>query len=108
MKNEEALEDQIEQKELAPGVILYKDHKKYTDSNNAIGIFIWKVNMKIKKNFQVEITTMSILDFEIILEQSENVEFAGKSIKNDFKTRIEPFQKVEVAKFILKNNCQSD
>ena len=47
---------------------------------------------------------MSILDFEIILEQSENVEFAGKSIKNDFKTRIEPFQKVEVAKFILKNN----
>ena len=49
---------------------------------------------------------MSVVDFEVHLDQSENIELAGKSSYNELKTisRIEPFQKVEVARVILKNN----
>jgi len=49
---------------------------------------------------------MSVVDFEVHLDQSENIELAGKNPKDELKTisRIEPFQKVEVARVILKNN----
>jgi len=49
---------------------------------------------------------MSVVDFEVHLDQSENIELAGKSPNEELKTisRIEPFQKVEVARVILKNN----
>ena len=49
---------------------------------------------------------MSVVDFEVHLDQSENIELAGKSPNDELKTisRIQPFQKVEVARVILKNN----
>jgi len=49
---------------------------------------------------------MSVVDFEVHLDQSENIELAGRSPNDELKTisRIEPFQKVEVARVILKNN----
>lgn len=49
---------------------------------------------------------MSVVDFEVHLDQSENIELAGKNPNDELKTisRIEPFQKVEVARVILKNN----
>lgn len=49
---------------------------------------------------------MSVVDFEVHLDQSENIELAGKSPTDELKTvsRIQPFQKVEVARVILKNN----
>jgi len=90
------LEEQVEHRELAPGVILYKEYKKDPDNKDSVGLFIWKV----------EITTMSVVDFEVHLDQSENIELAGKSPSDELKTvnRIEPFQRVEVARVILKNN----
>ena len=33
----------IEKKELAPGVILYKEYKSVENNPDIIGIFIWKV-----------------------------------------------------------------
>jgi hypothetical protein len=49
---------------------------------------------------------MSVVDFEVHLDQSENIELAGKNPNDELKTisRIEPFEKVEVARVILKNN----
>lgn len=49
---------------------------------------------------------MSVVDFEVHLDQSENIELAGKNPNDELKTisRIEPFQKIEVARVILKNN----
>lgn len=42
-RNDMALEEQIESRELAPGVILYKEYKKDPDNKDAVGLFIWKV-----------------------------------------------------------------
>jgi len=42
-KNDMALEEQIESRELAPGVILYKEYKKDPENKDAVGLFIWKV-----------------------------------------------------------------
>ena len=88
-------EDQSEKKELAPGVILYKEYKKASNNSDIVGIFTWKV----------ELTTMSVVDFEVELDQSENIELENK-IDNELKTknRILPFETKEVAKVILKNN----
>ena len=55
MKNEMAFDDQVEHRELAPGVILYKEYKKMVDHKDIVGVFIWKV----------QITTMSVVDFEV-------------------------------------------
>jgi hypothetical protein len=92
---ENDLEDQIEKKELAPGVILYKEYKKVSNNSDIVGIFIWKV----------ELTTMSVVDFEVHLDQSDNIELENK-IDNKLKTinKILPFETKEVAKVILKNN----
>jgi hypothetical protein len=43
MKNENLLDEQVEHRELAPGVILYKEYRKVTDHKDIVGIFIWKV-----------------------------------------------------------------
>ena len=88
-------EDQSEKKELAPGVILYKEYKKASNNSDIVGIFTWKV----------ELTTMSVVDFEVELDQSENIELENK-IDNELKTknRILPFETKEVEKVILKNN----
>lgn len=43
-KNEIAMEDQVESRELAPGVVLYKEYKKITNHKDIVGLFIWKVN----------------------------------------------------------------
>lgn len=43
MKNDVNLEEQVEHRELAPGVILYKEYKKDTETKDAVGLFIWKV-----------------------------------------------------------------
>ena len=56
-------ETKIEKRELAPGVILYKEYKNIENNPDIIGIFIWKV----------ELTTMSVVDFEVHLDQSENI-----------------------------------
>lgn len=97
MKDDNLFEDQIEHKELAPGVILYKEYKQMNE-DDIVGIFIWKV----------EITTMSIVDFEVHLDNSENIE-----LENQFNTnpksksmmtvnKVLPFETKEVAKVILK------
>ena len=61
-----------------------------------------KLNLTIK----VEITTMSVVDFEVHLDQSENIELAGTAPGEELKTinRLEPFETKEVARVILKNN----
>ena len=43
-KKEMSFDDTVEQRELAPGVILYKEYKK-ADYNNkdVVGLFIWRV-----------------------------------------------------------------
>ena len=89
------IEEQEEKKELAPGVILYKEYQKVSNNSDVVGIFIWKV----------ELTTMSVVDFEVNLEQSENIVLENK-IDNELKTinKILPFEKKEVAKVILKDN----
>lgn len=49
---------------------------------------------------------MNIVDFEVNLEQSENIELLENRVENEFKTisRILPFETKEVAKVILKND----
>jgi len=42
-RNDVDLEEQIEHRELAPGVILYKEYKKDPENKDAVGLFIWKV-----------------------------------------------------------------
>jgi hypothetical protein len=41
--NEPEPEEQNENRELAPGVILYKKYTKITDQADVVGKFIWKV-----------------------------------------------------------------
>jgi hypothetical protein len=93
MKEPEA-EEQTEHRELAPGVVLFKEYKKKEDRDQ-VGIFIWRV----------QITTMSVVDFEVHLDQSENIELEGESA-GTLKTvnQIFPFETKEVARVILKNN----
>lgn len=43
LKNDTNLDDQIENRELAPGVMLFKEYRKVTDHKDIVGIFIWKV-----------------------------------------------------------------
>lgn len=49
---------------------------------------------------------MSLVDFEVHLDQSENIELAGTGPNEELKTvnRLEPFETKEVARVILKNN----
>lgn len=92
-KNENLNEDQIEHKELAPGVILYKEYKQVKEGS-IVGYFIWKV----------EITTMSIVDFEVLLDQSENIRLDNQlNDPYNLKTvnKIFPFETKEVARVIL-------
>ena len=49
MSNNQDLEDQIDQKELAPGVLLIKEYKKVENDQNIpdiVGIFTFKVQLK--------------------------------------------------------------
>ena len=97
MSNQE-IEDQIDQKELAPGVLLIKEYKKVENDPNIpdiVGIFTFKVQLK----------TMNVVDFEVYLNQSENIELENKS-GDELKTKntINPFETKVVAKVILKDN----
>ena len=97
MSNQE-IEDQIDQKELAPGVLLIKEYKKVENDPNIpdiVGIFTFKVQSK----------TMNVVDFEVYLNQSENIELENKS-GDELKTKntINPFETKVVAKVILKDN----
>jgi len=49
---------------------------------------------------------MNVLDFEVNLEQSENIELDGKSDQEELKTvnRILPYQTMIVARVVLRNN----
>ena len=98
MSNQE-LEDQIDQKELAPGVLLIKEYKKVENDPNIpdiVGIFTFKVQLK----------TMNVVDFEVYLNQSENIELEDKEEGDELKTKntIMPFETKVVAKVILKDN----
>lgn len=92
-RSENMYEDQIESKELAPGVILYKEYKQM-NRDDIVGLFIWKV----------EITTMSIVDFEVQLDLSENIELEDRINDDELKTvnKVLPFETKEVARVILK------
>jgi hypothetical protein len=46
-KNDVSIEEGTETRELAPGVILYKEYKKVNNRDDIIGIFIWKVRVLI-------------------------------------------------------------
>ena len=97
MSNQE-IEDQIDQKELAPGVLLIKEYKKVENDPNIpdiVGIFTFKVQLK----------TMNVVDFEVYLNQSENIELENKA-GDELKTKntINPFETKVVAKVILKDN----
>ena len=98
MSNQE-LEDQIDQKELAPGVLLIKEYKKVENDPNIpdiVGIFTFKVQLK----------TMNVVDFEVYLNQSENIELENKEEGDELRTKntIMPFETKVVAKVILKDN----
>ena len=93
------LEDQIDQKELAPGVLLIKEYKKVENDPNIpdiVGIFTFKVQLK----------TMNVVDCEVYLNQSENIELENKEEGDELKTKntIMPFETKVVAKVILKDN----
>ena len=97
MSNQD-LEDQIDQKELAPGVLLIKEYKKVENDPNIpdiVGIFTFKVQLK----------TMNVVDFEVYLNQSENIELENKE-GDELRTKntIMPFETKIVAKVILKDN----
>ena len=49
---------------------------------------------------------MSVLDFEVNLDQSENIELEGRLTNQELKTinRIFPYESKVVAKVILRNN----
>lgn len=49
---------------------------------------------------------MSVVDFEVHLDQSENIELDGQEHSDELKTinKILPFQMKEVARVVLKNN----
>ena len=98
MSNQD-LEDQIDQKELAPGVLLIKEYKKVENDPNIpdiVGIFTFKVQLK----------TMNVVDFEVYLNQSENIELENKEEGDELRTKntIMPFETKVVAKVILKDN----
>ena len=98
MSNQE-LEDQIDQKELAPGVLLIKEYKKVENDPNMpdiVGIFTFKVQLK----------TMNVVNFEVYLNQSENIELEDKEEGKELETKntIMPFETKVVAKVILKDN----
>lgn len=44
MSSDNGFEEQVEHRELAPGVVLYKEYKKVIDHKDIVGIFIWKVS----------------------------------------------------------------
>ena len=99
MSNNQDLEDQIDQKELAPGVLLIKEYKKVENDQNIpdiVGIFTFKVQLK----------TMNVVDFEVYLNQSENIELENKEEGDELRTKntIMPFETKIVAKVILKDN----
>ena len=96
--SEQDLEDQVDQKELAPGVLLIKEYKKVENDTNIpdiVGIFTFKVQLK----------TMNVVDFEVYLNQSENIELENKE-GDELRTKnsIMPFETKIVAKVILKDN----
>ena len=96
--SEQDLEDQVDQKELAPGVLLIKEYKKVENDPNMpdiVGIFTFKVQLK----------TMNVVDFEVYLNQSENIELENKE-GDELRTKnsIMPFETKIVAKVILKDN----
>ena len=98
MSNQD-LEDQIDQKELAPGVLLIKEYKKVENDPNIpdiMGIFTFKVQLK----------TMNVVNFEVYLNQSENIELEDKEEGKELETKntIMPFETKVVAKVILKDN----
>ena len=97
-QNSNAENSQIETKELAPGVILTKSYQKISDETNypdIVGLYI----------FKVQLTTMSVLDFEIFLDQSENI-FIENQNQNTLhiKDSIKPFESKIIAKILLKEN----
>ena len=96
--SDQDLEDQVDQKELAPGVLLIKEYKKVENDPNTpdiVGIFTFKVQLK----------TMNVVDFEVYLNQSENIELENKE-SDELRTKnsIMPFETKVVAKVILKDN----
>ena len=96
--SDQDLEDQVDQKELAPGVLLIKEYKKVENDPNMpdiVGIFTFKVQLK----------TMNVVDFEVYLNQSENIELENKE-GDELRTKnsIMPFETKVVAKVILKDN----
>ena len=98
MSSQAPSEDQIDQKELAPGVLLTKEYKKIENDPNSpgvVGIFTFKVQVK----------TMNVVEFEVFLDQSENIELEnreGDQLKT--KNNILPFETKTVAKVILKDD----
>ena len=96
-RHDESIDDIDERKELAPGVILIKEFKKQTANDSKyVGSFV----------FSVEINTMSLIEFEVDLEQSENIELDGVG-SNEIMTKttkIFPFERKKVAVVRLKKD----
>ena len=57
----------------------------------------------IKISFKLEITKMSVVYFEVHLDQFENIEISGTAHGKDLKTifRLDPFETKEVSRVIL-------
>ena len=81
--------------EICPGVILHQtfDSSFPSGNNELIGKFIWKI----------EIQTMSEVDIETSLNESENVEIEGSNSLITF-AHLKPFEKKEIVKIILKKD----
>lgn len=81
-------------KEISPGIWLHKEHEEYIKDPSAIELSVWKV----------EITTMSIVEFETNFEDSENIKLEGSN--GELKTSVEigPFETKEIARIVLYPN----
>ncbi len=78
-------------RELAPGIILYKEPPTESNIPDAIGLFIWKV----------EVTAMSTVDIELSLKGSVNIQMINCGEDMQTVIQLQPFEKKEICKIAI-------
>ena len=95
-------EIKIEKKELLPGIILIKEYQQIIDDINypdIEGMYIFKIQLNI----------MSLLHFDLYLDNSENILLENNELKEENKNNfyikniINPYETKIIAKILLKN-----
>ena len=98
-------EIEIEKKELFPGIILIKEYQQISDIINfpdIEGIY----------TFKIQLNTMSLLHFDLYLDNSRNIILENNESKDQYKsqnvfytkTTIYPYETKKIAKILLKKN----